>query len=467
MAGEYSSGIRFKEGDVIKGYRIVKALDSGAFAFPAQAVSATGRLVFFKKYKKPGGSASWYKEFVQYQDELKRRIQSHQPARLLCYEFVEFFQLERASTGAPMRAFYQVFEWIEGGSELRHVLNELKSNPREYNWNQRVIFARVMMAGIRALHEARVVHSDLKPENLYLVPDAAIAAKFKLRIIDLDYAVLEGIRVPWDGVEGYVGTPGYMSPEHLSHKAPTRASDVFTAALIISELLGDGHPGSGDIEHYEDKVLSGRLAPVRVQQPIAEAPDLDFLNHVLNSALRVEPERRPSAAQVLQALNGQLAAWDGRSPRTGVRTPGRFIPALPSPTPGLGSPAVPRTPHSTAAVPRTPHSTPAVPASTLGTALEVRGPGGKSVSFRIGAILGQGSFRDWGEDFLRYMAASQFRISKNGSGQWMVEHIPKALNFTCVNGERLVAPVAVQSGMKITVGQSQRCLVTLHLTHAS
>jgi eukaryotic-like serine/threonine-protein kinase len=449
MAGEYSSGIRFKEGDVIKGYRIVKALDSGAFAFPAKAVNERGREVFFKKYKKPGGSATWYREFVQYQDELKRRIETYQPARLLCYEFVEFFQLERPSSGAPMRAFYQVFEWIEGGYELRHVLDQLKSNPREYSWNQRVIFARVMMAGIRALHEAKVVHSDLKPENLYLVPDPNIAAKFKLRIIDLDYAVLEGVRVPWDGVEGYVGTPGYMSPEHLNHRAPCRASDVFTSALIISELLGDGHPGSGDIDHYEDKVLGGRLAQIRVSQPIAEVQDLDFLNHVLNGALRVEPDRRPSALQLLQALNGQLPSWDGRMPRTS----GRFPPIVPSPTPGTGVPVTPPAP------PATP-----TPIGTPLSILEVRGPAGQTVSFKIGAQLGQGSFRGWGEEFTRFMASSQFRVFKNGAGQWMVEHASGALNYTCVNGERLVSPVAIQSGMKITVGQSQRCPVTLHLT---
>ena len=112
----------------------------------------------------------------------------------------------------PLRAFYQVFEWVEGGKDLSKVLEEIKTNAASYDWNQRVIFARVMLAGIKAIHKAGVIHTDIKPENFYLLPEPGMAAKYKLRVIDMDFSLLDGKQAPWHGHEGYVGTPGTCPP---------------------------------------------------------------------------------------------------------------------------------------------------------------------------------------------------------------------------------------------------------------
>ena len=49
MSTECVSGFKFAEGDTIKGYRILKAFDPGAFAFAGKAKAADCRTVFFKK----------------------------------------------------------------------------------------------------------------------------------------------------------------------------------------------------------------------------------------------------------------------------------------------------------------------------------------------------------------------------------------------------------------------------------
>lgn len=471
MSTEYSSGVKFKEGDTIGSYQIVKAFDPGGFAFSAKANALTGRSVFFKKYKRPGGSSPWLAGFIAYQNELKRRIQADAAARSLCYEFIEFFEMSKPGGAVPLRAFYQVFEWVEGGKDLSKVLEEIKTDPASYDWKQRVIFARVMMAGVNAIHKAGVIHTDIKPENFYLLPEPAIAAKYKLRVIDMDFSLLDGKQAPWHGYEGYVGTPGYLSPEHLEGKIPLKASDVFTLGLILGQLLGGGHPAAPLLDTYDDQVKNGRLKPVAVQKPIENAADLDFLNHVINGCFRPEANQRPTAEQVLMALNGRLAEWDGKRPRNTtpiassaprLASAPAAVPAPKSPVPALAvSPPVP--PPVLPPRPFPPAPTPAVSSPPAFVGVELVGPAGQKLKANISTKFGRGSFRAWGADYQQFISPEQFRLYKDASGHWLLEHCPEAKNITNANGNPVTAPVAVESGMIITLGKTGKCPITLNM----
>jgi hypothetical protein len=422
VAGEYASGIRFKEGDEIRGYRILAVFDPGNFAFSGKARAPNGKPVFLKKYCSPGGAVEWYPDFVAYQTELKRRIQADAAARGLCYEFIEFFEVKKTASDKKLRAFYQVFEWIEGGTDLRGALNAIGADASAYDWSQRVVFARVMMAGIKAIHQSGIIHTDLKPENLFLLPDKALAVKYKLRVIDLDFAVLDGVPAPWcrDNGKGFVGTPGYQSPEHLAGQVPQRASDVFTCGLILGELLGGVHPSADDMDAYDERAQTGRLRPVSVKKDIDGVPSLDFLNWVINGALRPDPRKRPTADEMLKALSGQIAEWDGKRPEV-----------LPPP-PATG-------------------------------ALEIVGSGGRALTINIGAKMGKAHFKAWGPDFERFMAPEQFRLFREGRGKWMIEHCSSATNATTANGVTLSKALPVVTGMVVALGKTGKCPVTLKL----
>jgi serine/threonine protein kinase len=480
MSTEYSSGVKFREGDRIKGYEILKAFDPGGFAFAGKAKSATGRPVFFKKYKRPGGSSPWLAGFIAYQTELKRRIQTDAAAKSLCYEFIEFFEMKKEGGVVPLRAFYQVFEWIEGGKDLRKVLDELKANPSAYDWNQRVIFGRVMIAGVNAIHKAGVIHSDLKPENLYLLPEPSIAAKYKLRVIDMDFSLLEGRQAPWHGHEGYVGTPGYMSSEHIAgitniNIVPTKASDVFTLGLILGEILGAGHPAAPSMDTYDDQVKNCRLKPVVVQKPIEGVADLVFLCHLVNACFRPEPNKRPTAEQLLMALNGRLTEWDGKRPRT----PTPAVPPIPRPgaaatdasTPKASAsapavpPAVPPTPPPPVSPPHPspPAPTPVASSQSATVCVELIGPTEQKVRANIPTKFGRDVLKGWGEDYQKFLSPEQFYLFKDASGRWMIEHCAPAANPTNANGNPITTPIPVQSGMTITLGKTGKCPITLNL----
>ena len=470
MSTEFSSGLKLKEGDRIKGYDILKAFDPGAFAFASKARSPSGRIVFFKKYKRPGGSSPWLAGYVAYQMELKRRVQSDPPARNLCYEFIEFFEMKKTGGTIPLSAFYQVFEWVDGGKSLRDALDELRTNPAAFSWNQQVIFARVMLAGINAIHRIGVIHTDLKPENLYLLPEPAIAAKYKLRVIDMDFSLLEGRSAPWHGSEGYVGTPGYMSPEHIAGQVPNKASDVFTLGLMLGEILGGAHPAAHAMDDYEDLIKNGRLKPVIVRNPIEGVSDPDFLGHVINSCLRPEASKRPTAEQVLMALNGRLAEWDGKRPKTNSAAPTTEIGAMsgsraesaaPSRSETVSSPsvAVPEPSVAHAAVSATVTS----PSSGSAAGVELVGPAGQKLKASIPTKFGRTVLKAWGPDYEKFMSPEQFHVFRNASGAWMIEHCSTATNATNADGVAITAAIPVHDGMVVTLGKTGKCPVRLDL----
>ena len=453
MGREHSSGQQFLVGDNIKGYEILKLFDPGANAFSGKAKAPNGRIVFFKKYCHPGGSSPWLGDFIDYQKELKRRIQQDPFANKMCYEFIEFFDLSSTTSLIPLRVFYQVFEWIDGGEDLRGLLNKDRSSPGAVTWSQKILFAKMLTHGINAIHKAGIIHSDLKPENLYLIPEVTLAAKFKLRVIDMDFSVIDGRRAPWEeGGGGYVGTNGYMSPEHFGG-VPSKGSDAFTSALILSELLTGVHPAqrflSNEIQ-YENAVIRGELTPIEINNPIERVSDLSFLNKVLNGCLRKEVDRRPTMEQVLKALNGSLDSWDGERPNGKQNSAKKPVYETNDLTNIVSNKVVEKV--------RKDGPT----ADHTGGRLQIASDAHLMV-ISLGAVFGRDQFKSWGNDFSRFMSSEQFRLFRNESGIWMIEHCKAAVNATKVDGNPLTMSIAVQSGMRLSLGNSDKCPVILTL----
>lgn len=152
-----------------------------------------------------------------------------------------------------------------------------------------------VLSGLQALHEAGVVHRDVKVENVLLEPDGQAV------LADLDLA---GPLDPDATVAGLgdvtrAGTPATMSPEVAAGEDATPASDVYAAGAILHHLLA-GEP-------YVD--LAG-VRPQDLPQRIANAdpPELpedvpDALEAVVRRALQPDPgDRYPSAEAMREAL---------------------------------------------------------------------------------------------------------------------------------------------------------------------
>ncbi|KAK2627126.1 hypothetical protein QTJ16_003092 [Diplocarpon rosae] len=129
-----------------------------------------------------------------------------------------------------------------------------------------------------------ILHRDLKPENVFLGEDNSV----KLG----DFG-LSKIMQSHDFASTYVGTPFYMSPEICAAERYTLKSDIWSLGCIIYELCSREPPFNAKT-HFQlvQKIKEGKFAPL----PTVYSPEL---NAVIKDCLRVNPDRRPDTATLL------------------------------------------------------------------------------------------------------------------------------------------------------------------------
>jgi len=447
MPIKFGAGEKIKSG--IDSYVVEKVLSQGAFAHAAKATStARGRPVFLKRYFAPTITLPWYTGFVEHQQELKRRVNAHDGLRGYCYGFLDFFE---GTEGRANRTFHQVFEFIDGGKPLTEYIEDLSKAGPDTRWDERVTFARVMMMAMGALHKQKIVHTDLKPDNLLLIPNPLRAGTFTLKVIDMDWAIFSDRRAPWHGQgSGYIGTAGYMSPEHLRQEVPIEASDVFTCAIMLSELLAGYHPYAG--KRGDDAVLAkavnaGDFKAFKLPRAIDKVNNPSYFEDLINRALHPQAAKRPTADDLKNALLGMGPA--GQAPTTPAPAPAPAPKPAPAPAPA---------PRPTPAP--TPAPAPAPEAASGGVELMFEGK--PVLKMRIETAVGRNMLKPVSPD-AQFMESQQFKIHRVDGKAWAVSPIPGTPNETLVDGKKLTATTELRDGMRIAVGNSAKGIEKLPL----
>ena len=159
-------------------------------------------------------------------------------------------------------------------------------------------------------HKQGIVHRDLKPENIFLCTQGGM--KDFAKVLDFGLAkVTEREMRPGSLIltqAGMVfGTPEFMSPEQAPGKTLGPASDIYSLAVILYEVLSGKLP-------FEAKTAMEYIQHHVTQPPIAlgdRAPDKSFpplLWPVLRRAMEKKPEDRfTSAADFADAMKAVLA----------------------------------------------------------------------------------------------------------------------------------------------------------------
>ena len=251
--------------------------------------------------------------------------------------------------GAP----FMVLELLEGVDLQRGIDAGIRPDPRTT-----LPVVLQLLAGLGHAHEHGIVHRDVKPSNVFL-PSGRPA-----KIMDFGVARLAGLGTTTAGV--VVGTPNYMSPEQASAGEIDGRSDLFSAGLILYELV------TGEKAYQADSLVA------ILYKILHEAPDLSLipegrqwerLRAVLTRSLaRKAADRYPDAramstelAQALTDLGGTLD-WSAPAdqallvrprPRTAPRVQAPGSTAAPPPAPVRPAAPAPSTPDSPpAAAPR-------------------------------------------------------------------------------------------------------------------
>ncbi len=146
--------------------------------------------------------------------------------------------------------------------------------------------------GLAYAHERRIVHRDIKPSNIRLLDDGSV------KIMDFGIAKLGGVNLTQSGM--VVGTVHYMSPEQIRGRPLDGRSDLFSAGVMLHELLTGARPfDGGTATEILYKIVHTAPPPV----PLPAEPASEGLQRVVDRALAKEPEARfASAAQMAEEL---------------------------------------------------------------------------------------------------------------------------------------------------------------------
>jgi serine/threonine protein kinase len=434
---------KLKVGDIIRGYRILKVFGPGMMAISYAAQAPSGKKVFFKQYKSPAPTVVWYKDFVAYQRELSARVVRGKADNFAVAQVDSFEEV----WGGP--CYFQAFQFVENGADLQQVLDKEREAHRATKkaptgdpavWARHATWAKVLVAGIAALHDVKIVHADLKPANAYLIEDPTIASEFQLKLIDMDFSVLADRRPPWHGHQGYVGTDNYRSPEHLLRgSVPVLPSDMFTCGLILYELLAGRHPYWSEDQADYARLVQGYQAgpPALLGQMPWPASNAD-VSAALHRCLDPDPARRPTASELRATLSGR----DRK-------------PAVPPAAPA-GAKPVPKSAPPPPAAPATARS------ALVSEAIELQDPGGKTLRIRIRTELGKMLMRQFGAE-AEFWDERQCVLEKGAAGQWILKPVGSTTNQTLINGQALTGPHLLSSGDQIAVGSEAKKLAKLPL----
>ena len=195
---------------------------------------------------------------------------------------------------------YVVSEFIDGPS-LQERVDE--RGPLPAGDLQRLAVGTA--TALTAIHGAGVVHRDFKPANVLLGPDGP-------RVVDFGIARLTDAATITSGL---IGTPSYVAPEQLAGRRPTSAVDIFAWALTMI------YAATGRLAFGADSV------PAVMHRIMYEEPDVSglppSLRTVVLECLDKDPDRRPSARDLLLRLVDPTAARAAAGPRFAGGRPGR------------------------------------------------------------------------------------------------------------------------------------------------
>ncbi len=205
-------------------------------------------------------------------------------------------------TGEPWetRVPFLVMECLEGES-----LGALLQREGRLDVRRALTILCAVAAGLTHAHERHIVHRDLKPSNVYL------SRKGHVKLLDFGLAWLTQKDSPSIPLLPTAGTPPYMAPEQWKGEPQDERTDIWSAGVMMYEMLTGQHPFPGDtLEELRASITADTFVPsMRVLRP--ELPEA--LDALLGQMLVRDPARRLASAaelhQQLRRIEESLSPW--------------------------------------------------------------------------------------------------------------------------------------------------------------
>jgi serine/threonine-protein kinase len=207
------------------------------------------------------------------------RTEARSAARLHHPNIVSVFD-----SGQDGDTAYLVMEFIEG-QDLKH---HLESGAR-FSVRSSIVMVHDLLMALDHAHRQNVVHRDIKPANML------IELSGRVKLTDFGVArIQEPDETHLTQVGGAVGTPKYMSPEQAKGLRGDSRSDVFSAGVVLYELLTGVLPFDGENQFAVIHQIVGHnpAPPSTLNSDVPPAMD-----EVMARAMAKNPDERYATAR--------------------------------------------------------------------------------------------------------------------------------------------------------------------------
>lgn len=266
------------------------------WGFGTKDTGKEGEEFFLKKFLSPKFPVN---DTESSPDRIQKKIKK-------CQEFVDkkkavYDALNRGSDGNDVR----VRDFFRVNNDFWVVMDKVEALP----WDIDTIVKKpveeirrlcaIVAHAIAGLHRSRLIHGDLKHENILYtqLKTGTVTAK----VIDFDSSFLE--TAPPQTGEDVVGDLNYFSPEVIRHNygedvALTCKVDVFALGVLFHQYFTGALPEcQGEKTYPGDAVLRGMPLVLGERIPAD-------LTQLFQNMLQADPAQRPSAMEVFYALRG-------------------------------------------------------------------------------------------------------------------------------------------------------------------
>lgn len=271
-------------------YELIRVLGKGAMGLVYEGRDPNlDRRVAIKTIKVENLSTE---EAAEY--EIRFRTEARSAARLQHPNIVSVYDSDRDGDIA-----YLVMEYIQG-DDLKHHLDK----GERYTLQQAASIMNDLLSALDYAHRQNIVHRDIKPANLLIEADG------RIKLTDFGVARIQDSGEATRTKGTMVGTLKYMSPEQV-HGLPIDArSDLFSAGIVLYQLLTGTRPfdGTGDYEIIQ-KIVAQAVQPPSAINPLLP-PAIDRL--VARALEKSRDDRYPTAQEFNAAL--QAAAGSATDP---------------------------------------------------------------------------------------------------------------------------------------------------------
>jgi eukaryotic-like serine/threonine-protein kinase len=171
---------------------------------------------------------------------------------------------------------YIVMEYVPGGS-LKKFCTEANLLPLR----QAVLVIFKMCRALDYAFQNGVIHRDIKPANILL------AERDDIKISDFGTAKIS--HATHTQIDGFLGSPAYMSPEQINEEGPSVQSDIYSLGVVMYELLTGKLPFRADnAVAMINKILNEDPVPIETLRP--DLPEK--LIEIVKKAMHKDPKVR-------------------------------------------------------------------------------------------------------------------------------------------------------------------------------